>query len=338
MKFKLIFMIFSFAVVQSFAQQILNENDSINLFQSNTADSSLIFETSAAETVFVKAIPETVKVIERNFTPLFSYPAEKKETGEVSSIRILQGINLKILFEIVIIFLIGLLLVRLIEAYRRNLLTKKSPPLALKTLTVIQVILWIAVIYLIASVVLLNSRDLFIIILISSIIVIGFSAVPIFKNILGGFYIFVKKPFSTQDYIKLNNGIEGNVKRINWRSTAIIGSDKNLIEIPNSMFNDIPFEIIEFRQKEELIILNFSFPFNFDVDEVMRNLKEAAISSPFSFIRKAPQIFLEETDYVQKVNKFKLSVYVFDSNYRDELISSINRFIIDRIQEEKEFL
>ena len=56
-------------------------------------------------------------------------------------------------------------------------------------------------------------------------------------NIFGGITIFVDKPFTVGDRVKVN-GIDGVVKEIGIRSTRIQTLENRLVTIPNHQFTD----------------------------------------------------------------------------------------------------
>ncbi|HEX2983592.1 MAG TPA: hypothetical protein VHO28_08630, partial [Ignavibacteriales bacterium] len=72
------------------------------------------------------------------------------------------------------------------------------------------------------------------------------------------------------------------------------------------------------------------------IDEIMNILKEAALSSPYAYPKKQPHVFLESADYLSGINKFKLTLHLFDSRYENELISSVNEKVFSEIKVLKE--
>lgn len=53
-------------------------------------------------------------------------------------------------------------------------------------------------------------------------------------NFFGGLHILIDKPFREEDYIRLENGMEGTVKQISWRTTRILTPANNELVVPNS--------------------------------------------------------------------------------------------------------
>lgn len=74
-------------------------------------------------------------------------------------------------------------------------------------------------------------------------IVIGMAAKDMLANIFGGLMIQADKPFSTGDWIRVqNNNIEGVVEKIGWRMTRVRTFSKNPVYVPNSIFSSSPIE------------------------------------------------------------------------------------------------
>jgi small-conductance mechanosensitive channel len=54
------------------------------------------------------------------------------------------------------------------------------------------------------------------------------------SNLLGGFHILIDRPVRVGDIVRLENGQEGEVEDIGWRSTRIRSSSDDLIVVPNA--------------------------------------------------------------------------------------------------------
>jgi small-conductance mechanosensitive channel len=54
------------------------------------------------------------------------------------------------------------------------------------------------------------------------------------SNLFGGFHLLADQPVSVGDLIRLENGMEGVVEDIGWRSTRIRSLSKDLIVVPNA--------------------------------------------------------------------------------------------------------
>ena len=54
------------------------------------------------------------------------------------------------------------------------------------------------------------------------------------SNLFGGFHLLADQPVQVGDLIRLENGMEGVVEDIGWRSTRIRSLSKDLIVVPNA--------------------------------------------------------------------------------------------------------
>jgi len=77
-------------------------------------------------------------------------------------------------------------------------------------------------------------------------IAIALAAKDTLENLLGSFTIFLDKPFSLGDIVKVG-GVQGKVERIGFRSTQIRTLEKTLITVPNKKMIDAELENISLR-------------------------------------------------------------------------------------------
>ncbi|CRX39025.1 mechanosensitive ion channel family protein [Estrella lausannensis] len=70
--------------------------------------------------------------------------------------------------------------------------------------------------------------------------VVGFATKDFTANFFGGLVIYLTKPFSVGDTIRIHErNIEGHVEEIGWYLTKITDSEKQPVHIPNSMFSQV---------------------------------------------------------------------------------------------------
>ena len=72
-------------------------------------------------------------------------------------------------------------------------------------------------------------------------IAIALAAKETLENLLGSFTIFIDKPFTVGDYIKVDS-IEGTVENVGFRSTKIRTPEKTIISLPNKRMIDSALE------------------------------------------------------------------------------------------------
>lgn len=280
-----------------------------------------------ADTVFI-SVPETLTVTKTRVDTVTQL-LRAKRSEKIDAVEFWKKINFYTIINIIIFLLLGYLSTRIFYFLRVRIIASRHTIIQ-NILAFIQMLIWIFIFYLIIDTLFSVSDLILLLIFLSIFLLIGFAAIPLIKNILGGFYLLIKKPFRNGSYINILN-IQGVVTTIEWRATSLVNEDGKITKIPNNQFLNVPFEIIDSYRKDKEIELFFSFPAALETSAIMEVLRESAISSPFAYSKRAPQVFLMETDHLNKINRFKLNVWIFDSRYENELISSINRFVFDKI-------
>ncbi|MCJ0741531.1 mechanosensitive ion channel family protein [Pedobacter montanisoli] len=93
-------------------------------------------------------------------------------------------------------------------------------------------------------------------------IAIAMAAKESLENLLGSFLIFMDKPFTVGDVVKVN-GVEGAIEKVGFRSTIIRSTDKTTIVIPNRSMISGALENLtrrNFRRVKFSIGLNYKTP------------------------------------------------------------------------------
>jgi small-conductance mechanosensitive channel len=105
------------------------------------------------------------------------------------------------------------------------------------------------------------------------------------SNFFGGVHLLIDKPFREGDYIKLENGMEGHVRRIGWRTTKLKTWRNNDIYIPNSKLANATLENFSPAKKAYSECYNLGVGCNEDIDNIekiiLNVLKKASKSSDF---------------------------------------------------------
>nr|WP_226904888.1 mechanosensitive ion channel family protein [Pedobacter schmidteae] len=77
-------------------------------------------------------------------------------------------------------------------------------------------------------------------------IAIALAAKESLENLIGSFTIFLDKPFTVGDVVKVD-GIEGTIEKVGFRSTWLVSPDKTTIVIPNRAMIDGVLENVTLR-------------------------------------------------------------------------------------------
>jgi MscS family membrane protein len=68
------------------------------------------------------------------------------------------------------------------------------------------------------------------------------------ENLIASFVIFFDKPFTTGDFVKVQN-ISGNVEKIGLRSTRVRTTDKSYVTVPNKQMVDSILDNVSLRSQ-----------------------------------------------------------------------------------------
>jgi small-conductance mechanosensitive channel len=322
----------------SYAQSLNdNRNGQDTLLTPVIADSLLQDSAAVSDTLEFDKRDSSVSVTGNSEDNLeeISAPQHTQAKEDAFDLKFIKTINLISVLRAAAILLASFFVILIIEFIFRKFFFKKRRKQAIPLIAVIKFIIWFAALYWAVNTLFRTSQIAGFIIVLTAAIIIGSAALPLMRNILAGFYLFTKLPFQKGDFISIRD-YYGEVLETGWRTTKILNSEGAVVNIPNSVFLQEPFENINIGQKEQLVSIEFSFPANFQIDEIMNILKEAALSSPYAYPKKQPHVFLESADYLNGINKFKLTLHLFDSRYENELISSVNEKVFSEIKVLKE--
>lgn len=110
-------------------------------------------------------------------------------------------------------------------------------------------------------------------------IAIALAAKESLENLIGSFTIFLDKPFTVGDVVKVD-GIEGTIEKVGFRSTWLISPDKTTIVIPNRAMIDGVLENVTLRNYRRV---NFFIGITYETQ-----------STDIKLILAAIEVFLEQ--------------------------------------------
>lgn len=89
-------------------------------------------------------------------------------------------------------------------------------------------------------------------------------------NLFSGLYILLDKPVREGDYVQIQEGTEGFVRRIGWRSTRIESTRQRMIIIPNSKLVSATITNFDYPSQEIIFALNLGVGYESDLAHVER--------------------------------------------------------------------
>jgi len=135
-------------------------------------------------------------------------------------------------------------------------------------------------------------------------------------NLFAGVHILVEKSIRVGDFIKLENGQEGYVEDITWRTTRIRMLPNNMVIIPNSTLSKSTVTNYYLPEKRMSLLIAVGVSYDCDPDEIERVLLEEAtgaagvvpglLADPPPFVRFIPGFGESSLDFtlICQVNEF----------------------------------
>ena len=145
------------------------------------------------------------------------------------------------------------------------------------------------------------------------------------SNLVSGFLLIFESPFKIGDWIKIKEGIEGEVIEINWRSVRLKTIDKDIIIIPNSALGRemiYNYTLMDPLHAERLIL---SFSFNNSPNQVQKVIKNTALETPGIVAVPEPEIMTKKyLDHaIEYEIKYFITEYVKAEKIRNDLMTRI---------------
>ena len=103
-------------------------------------------------------------------------------------------------------------------------------------------------------------------------IAIALAAKESLENLIGSFTIFIDKPFTVGDLVKVD-GVEGTIEKVGFRSTVLRSTDKTTIIIPNRAMIDGVLENLT-RRNYRRVKFNIAITYETDSETIKKIIAE----------------------------------------------------------------
>jgi MscS family membrane protein len=110
-------------------------------------------------------------------------------------------------------------------------------------------------------------------------------------NMIGGFIIFIDRPFRTGDRIELENGTRGDVQDIGLRSTKILTFENTILVVPNAQIVKEKVTNLSYPDPKIRIMVNLGVAYGSDLDRVKQIVLEVARAHPKILEEPEPKVF-----------------------------------------------
>ena len=152
---------------------------------------------------------------------------------------------------------------------------------------------------------------------------LGLAAQDTVSNLFAGIFLMADSPFKEGDYILLDTGERGYVKKMGIRSTRFMTRDDIEITIPNSVIASSKI-VNESGGPEDIerVRINIVVAYGSDIDEVKDVLKEIALNN--SNVLKEPEPRVRFRKFSSSGLKLQLLFWIFKPAIRGRTVDEIN--------------
>jgi moderate conductance mechanosensitive channel len=152
---------------------------------------------------------------------------------------------------------------------------------------------------------------------------LGFGLKDIVENIVAGFVIIIEKPYQIGDKIAINE-YYGEVTDIGLIQTVIVTPGDNRITIPNYLTVVNAVSSSNSGSAEMMVITNLYLSYEADIDEAIRLLTEAVITSRYVYVSEARPIIINVENF-PLYRKILVKAYVNDLRHEFTFKSDITK-------------
>jgi small-conductance mechanosensitive channel len=160
---------------------------------------------------------------------------------------------------------------------------------------------------------------------------VAIAAKDTIANLLGGFSIFLDKPFKVGDYIVLDGGERGEVVSVGLRSTRIETRDYVQITVPNSVIANSKIINESAPVKNFRVRVPVTVAYGSDIDMVEKTLVDTAGSNENVIAKPTPRVRFRE--FGDSALKFELLCWAKEPALRGLTIHQLNSTIYRKFSE-----
>jgi MscS family membrane protein len=111
------------------------------------------------------------------------------------------------------------------------------------------------------------------------------------SNMIGGFVIFVDRPFRIGDRILLENGVKGDVQEIGLRSTKILTFENTIMVVPNAQIVKEKVTNLSYPDPNIRVMVDFGVAYGADLEQVKLVVAGVARAHPKVLEDPAPVVY-----------------------------------------------
>ncbi|MCB0579815.1 MAG: mechanosensitive ion channel family protein [Phaeodactylibacter sp.] len=120
-------------------------------------------------------------------------------------------------------------------------------------------------------------------------VAVGFASQHALSNIISGVFIVIFKPFSVNDRLRFQNGLQGVVEDITLRHVVIRDFENRRILIPNSVISEEIIINSDFGDDSICKFLEIDISYDSDIDRARAIMQEEALRHPLKIDGRTPE-------------------------------------------------
>ncbi|MCW8933768.1 MAG: mechanosensitive ion channel family protein [Gammaproteobacteria bacterium] len=156
---------------------------------------------------------------------------------------------------------------------------------------------------------------------------VGLAAQGGVRNLLAGIMMIFNPPFRVGDMVHFG-GYYGEVTRLDLSVTMLRTLDDNMVMVPNSSILENAAANANSGELSEMVVVNIDLPQTVDIHEARLLAMEAAIASPYTYLKKPVNVIVESRYELGFLLRLVIKAYVIDVRLERALSSDITeRFI-----------
>ena len=196
---------------------------------------------------------------------------------------------------------------------------------------VIRIVIWsLCIIYIVFGVIQPPQAIVFAV-LGSLGLAIGLAAQGGVGNLLAGVMMIFNPPFRVGDMVHFG-GYYGEVIRLDLSVTMLRTFDDSVVMVPNSAVLNKAVANANSGELSEMVMVNFDLPQTVAIHEVRALALEAAIASPYSYLKKPVSVVVESRYDFGFLLTLVIKVYVVDVRLERVLSSDITERFVEALQ------
>ena len=166
------------------------------------------------------------------------------------------------------------------------------------------------------------TRDTFLAGIGSIAIALGLGAQDLIKNIIGGIVILADRPLQLGDRVRIGDAY-GEIDRIGLRSVTLTTPDDVSVTVPNADILTCQVFNANSGVPDCQVVTDLVLPFNVDAEEALRIGREAALASPYLFLRKPVACLISDQVQDAPYVRLRIKAYVHDHRFEPQMQSDI---------------